>query len=91
MLSLGMMLTAGCDQKPQPVEQYGKGLIDAKTRAEGAAEQANLDAVRKAVQAYRAANDSFPPSLQDVAGLIGGNLDLSKYDYDPQAGTVKLK
>lgn len=86
-----MALAAGCDQKPDKVDQYGKGLINVKERAEDAAEKANLDAVRAAVRAYEAANGSFPPTLQDVAGIIGAKADLSKYDYDPQSGTVRPK
>jgi hypothetical protein len=88
---VGIILSSGCDQKPETAGQYGKALLDSKTRAEDAAVKANLDALQKAIQAYRAANDKFPQSLQDVAPLIGSAMDLSKYDYDPQTGEVRLK
>ncbi|MDA8079111.1 MAG: hypothetical protein M0Z79_09260 [Nitrospiraceae bacterium] len=94
---LGLFITAlvfaaACDKKqPNPVEEYGTGLLDARAKAQDAAAKANLDAVRQAVQAYRAANDAYPANLQDAAGLIGQQVDLSKYDYDPQTGAVRLK
>lgn len=87
-----LVFNAACDKKqPNPVEEYGSGLIDAHGRAQDAAVQANLDALRKAIQAYQATNDAYPASLQDVVGLIGKEVDLSKYDYDPRSGAVRLK
>jgi hypothetical protein len=52
---------------------------------------ANLDAVKKAVEAYHASNDRYPPSLADVKDLIGSNIDLAQYNYNPENGTVSLK
>jgi len=55
-----------------------------------AGETANLDAVKKAVQAYRAVNDKYPAVLEDVGDLIGDKVDFSKYDYNPETGEVSL-
>ena len=85
-------LTIACDEKPKnPVSEYGDALIGGHTSGKLAGEAANLDAVKKAVQAYRAANDKYPAVLEDVGDLIGGNVDFSKYDYTPETGEVTLK
>ncbi len=81
-----------CDQKPKnPVAEYGNSLIGAYKSGQHAAEIGNLDAVKKAIAAYRAANDKYPESLDQVKDLIGSNIDLSQYDYNPENGSVSLK
>ena len=85
-------LTIACDEKPKnPVSEYGDALIGSYKSSQLAGEAANLDAVKKAVQAYRAANDKYPAVLEDVGDLIGGKVDFSKYDYNPETGEVSLK
>ncbi len=59
--------------------------------SQSAADQANLDALKTAVSNYRAANERYPNSLQDVGNLLNTQIDLTKYDYDPATGTVALK
>jgi hypothetical protein len=87
-----IFLIASCDQKPKnPVAEYGDGLIDTYKRGQQAGETGNLDAVRKAVEAYRAVNDKYPHSLDEVKDLIGSDMDLSKYDYNPENGIVSLR
>lgn len=94
-LLFSLLLLSGlpaCEQKPKnPVAEYGDALIDSHKRARDAAEKANLDALQKAVQAYRASNERFPESLREAAALIGSPVDLSRYDYDPQTGVVSMK
>lgn len=87
-----LSLIAACDEKPKnPVSEYGNTMIDSYKKGQKAGETANLDAVKKAVQAYHALNDKYPQSLDDVKELIGAEMDMSKYSYDPQTGTVNLK
>jgi len=89
---LFLLFASACKQKQEnPVTQYGDTLINSYKGAQNAAEQANLDAVRKAISAYRAANEGYPKSLQDIGNLIGSPIDLSGYDYDTATGTVTLK
>jgi hypothetical protein len=94
-LFLGMAvlsLIAACDEKPKnPVSEYGNTMIDSYKKGQKAGETANLDAVKKAVQAYHALNDKYPQSLDDVKELIGAEIDMSKYSYDPQTGTVNIR
>ena len=93
LLGLAVLsLIAACDEKPRnPVSEYGDAIIDSYKRGQKAGETANLDAVKKAVQAYHALNDKYPQSLDDVKELIGAEMDMSKYTYDPQTGMVSLK
>ncbi len=81
-----------CKEKPKnPVSEYGDALMGAYTDSKSAGEQANLDALKTAISNYRAANESYPKSLQDVGNLMNTQIDLTKYDYDPATGTVTLK
>lgn len=93
LIFFGMMLViAACKEKPKnPVAEYGDTLINSIDRSRAAADVANLDALKKALQAYHAAQDKYPADLGELAPLIGGGVDFSKYDYDPQTGTVGLK
>ncbi len=89
---LVLVLFMACDQKPKnPVSEYGDALIGSYKRGQRGGETANLDAVRKSIEAYHAANDIYPQSLDEIKDLIGSNIDLSKYDYNPDNGRVSLK
>lgn len=92
VFSVILFFLIACDQKPKnPVAEYGDSLIGAYKSGQHAGEIGNLDAVKKAVEAYRAANDKYPESLDQVKDLIGSNIDLSQYDYNPENGSVSLK
>ena len=89
---LFILLASGCDRKQEdPATRYGDALINAYQGSKNAAEQANLDAIRKTIGAYHAANGAYPESLQDVKGLLGSPIDLSGFDYDPLTGSVTPK
>ena len=91
LISLFSPITA-CDQKPKnPASEYGDAMIDAYKKGQQAGVMANLDAVKKAVAAYHASNDRYPPSVADLKDLIGSDIDLAQYDYNPKNGTVSLK
>ena len=69
LIFLFFLLTA-CDQKPEnPVSEYGDAMIGSYKKGRQAGEMANLDAVKKAVEAYHASNDRYPRSLTDVRDL----------------------
>jgi len=81
-----------CNEKQKnPVAEYGDTMLNSYQKGKRAAETGNLDAVRSAIQAYHAAHDRYPQNLEEIKGLLGSELDFSKYDYDPQNGTVKIK
>lgn len=90
-----------CDEKPKnpvaektnnPVAQYGDTMVNSYQKGKQAGIDGNLDAVRKAVQAYHATNDKYPQNLDDIKPLLGGSdMDFANYDYNPENGTVNLK
>ncbi len=89
---LVLVLFLACDRKPKnPVSEYGDALISSYKKGQQAGETANLDAVGKSIEAYHAVNDRYPQSLDEIKDLIGSNVDLSKYDYNPDNGKVSLK
>ena len=81
-----------CDEKPKnPAAEYGDTMINSYHKGKQAAEEGNLDAVRKAVQAYHATNDKYPQNLEEIKPLLSSEVDFSKYDYNSESGAVTLK
>ena len=87
-----LVFLLACDEKPKnPAAEYGDALVDSYKRSQQAAENANLDALKKAVQLYYASNERFPKTLDEANNFISHDIDISKYDYNPDNGTVSLK
>jgi hypothetical protein len=82
-----------CDEKPKnPVAVQGDRMIDAYHRSQDLRDEANLDAIKKALQAHRAVNDKFPQDLEEIKPLLSApDLDLSKYTYNSSDGSVTIK
>jgi ABC-type microcin C transport system permease subunit YejB len=92
ILAVVLVFFCACDRKPKnPVAEYGDSLIGAYKSGQQAGQIGNLEAVRKAVAAYRASNDKYPETLDQVKDLIGSDIDMSQYDYNPENGSVSLK
>lgn len=85
------LLLVSCSEEKNPVAQAGGTLINTYKRGQQAGETANLDAVKKTVQAYHAANDRYPETLDEIKGMMGSEIDLTKYDYDSQTGSLSIK
>ena len=92
-LTAAVLLLCACDEKPKnPVAVQGERMTGAYFRAKDAGEEANLDAIKKSLDAYRALNDKFPQDLNEIKPLLSApDLDLSKYDYNPADGSVSIK
>jgi hypothetical protein len=89
---LALTLLSACNEQPKnPVAEYGDALTGAYKRGQQAGEVANLDAVKKTVQMYRATHDKYPQNLSEIKDLISANIDLSHYEYNPENGSVSLK
>lgn len=84
---------AACDENPKnPVAVQGDRMIDAYHRSQDLRDEANLDAIKKSIQAFRAANDKLPRDLEEIKPLLGSyELDFSKYTYNPSNGSVAIK
>ncbi len=92
-LFLSLLILAACDEKPKnPVAVQGDRLIDSYHRSQDARDVANLDAIKQAIQAYRAANDKLPQDLEEIKPLLSApDLDLSKFTYNPADGSAAIK
>jgi hypothetical protein len=82
-----------CDEKPKnPIAVQGDRMIDAYHRSQDLRDEANLDAIKKAILAYRAVNDKFPRDLEEIKPQLSApDLNLSKYTYSSTDGTVAIK
>jgi len=82
-----------CDEKPKnPIAVQGDRMIDAYHRSQDLRDEANLDAIKKAIQAHRAVNDKFPQDLEEIKPLLSApDLDLSKYMYNASDGSVTIE
>lgn len=86
------LLPAGCDEAPpNPVEEYGTGLVNSYTRSRSAAGAANLDSLRRAVAAYRASRGGYPESIGELLDFSGIEVDPGDFDYDPETGEIALR
>src|SRR4030042_6786874 len=89
---LALFLLLACDEKPKnPISEYGDALIGSYKRGQQAGEEANLDAIKKTIQSYYAEHEKYPESLKDLEDLMRKPIDATKYNYDPQTGTITLK
>ena len=92
LILLVSLFIFSCEEKPKnPVAEYGDTMINSYQKGKQAGETGNLDAVRSAIRAYHASNDRYPQNLEEIKELLGSELDLSKYEYNPQNGTVNIK
>jgi len=81
-----------CEEKPKnPVAEYGNVMMNSYQRGKQAGVEESLVAVREALKAYHAANDKYPQNLEEIKPLFSSEVDLSKYDYNPENGAVTLK
>ena len=91
-MTVMLAFVLACKERPKnPVAEYGNTMINSYQKGKQAGEDGNLEAVRKAIQAYHAANEKYPRKLDEIQSLIGSEMDFSKYDYNPENGTVTLK
>jgi len=84
-LVLCLSLLAACNDNP--AKEYGKTVVQSIDRAHGAADSANLQALKESIQAYYASNGTYPESLDE----LGMSIDASYFDYDPATGNVTLR
>ena len=84
---LCLVAFSSCEENP--AQDYGRGLVQTLDKADTAADRANLDALRKSIAAYHAAEGRYPESLTEITSAMG--LDPARFDYDPATGRVALR
>ncbi len=87
LFALAMSFIWACEENP--AQEYGSALTGSMERADRIAERANLDALQRSVESYRALNGSYPESLDEITQQMG--LDASLFDYNSETGKVTLK
>ncbi len=91
ILLLLPLLTACKDKPRNPVKEYGNTLINSYEKAQDAADTANFELIKRAIQQFHAANGEYPASLEALQKFIGIDINADKYEYDPRTGTITLK
>ncbi len=91
VLLLLPLLTACKDKPRNPVKEYGNALINSYEKAQDAADTANFELIKRAIQQFHAANGEYPENLQDLQKFIGIDINADMYEYDPRTGTITLK
>ncbi len=92
VLLVGLILTGltGTACKDNPVQDYGNKVLEAYDRSGKVAGGASLANLQRALDAYRAANGNYPPSLQELEAFTGEPVDPNLFRYDPQTGKLEL-
>lgn len=92
LIVVALSLFVACENKPKnPVSEYGDALIDSYNKGKQAGETANLDAVKKTIQAYRVMHDKYPQNLDEIKSMLSRDIDFSKYEYNPENGAVNIR
>jgi len=86
------LFSFSCDRKPKTAfDEYGDALVDSYKRGQRAGDISNLDAVKKAVELYRVEHSKNPETLDEIKDYLRSDVDLSKFDYNPENGMISLK
>ena len=83
-------LSAGCEEKTNPVSKYGDSVIGAYERSSITADQSTLTGIKDAIRAHHILNGEYPASLEEVQKLMGSRIDTDLYQYDPESGEITL-
>jgi len=91
LVTLLPLVVVGCGESQNPAQQYGKEVIDAKGRAERVRAQADLQALKTAIQEFYVERGHFPASLNDLPLVQNQGIDPTVYAYDPATGSIQLR
>lgn len=91
IVSAVVLVAAGCSEEKKTTEQYGKTLTGAIPESKKVGTEANLGAIRAALQEYQLEHGRFPERLEDLPLVQNQHLDVSRLDYNKETGTVKPK
>jgi hypothetical protein len=89
LVCLAALFFIGCDRGP--VEEVADEMLASCEISRTAADEASLRAIQQYIQSYRAMNDRYPESIEELESALGTGYDLEPYDYDPGSGTLTLR
>lgn len=88
MLPLVLM---GCGESENPIQQYGKEVIQAGERTKRVRARADMQALKTAIQQSYIERGHFPESLDELSIVQYQEIDPDLYVYDPATGQVQLR
>jgi hypothetical protein len=87
VITMAIIIGAGCSDDKNPVREYGSTLTGAVKKAEKTKVLADLLSIKTEITRYKTENGAFPQSLVDL-NMRGIDPDL--YTYNPQTGQVSV-
>lgn len=85
------LVVVGCGENQNPIQQYGKEVIQAHERTQKVKARADMQAVKTAIQQYYIETGRFPASLTDLSLVQNQGIDPNLYAYDPATGSIHLR
>jgi hypothetical protein len=86
-----VLVVVGCGESQNPIQQYGKEVIQAYERTERVKAQADMQALKTAIQQFYIERGNFPASLNDLPLVQNQGIDPDLYAYDPATGRIQLR
>ncbi len=85
------LVVVGCGENQNPIQQYGKEVIQAHERTQKVKARADMHVLKTAVQHYYVEWGRFPASLNDLPLVKNQGIDTDVYVYDPATGDIRLR
>lgn len=89
IIALFTLVLVTCKQ--DPAKEYGNALLDSMDRGRATVNVANMKSLQDAVRMFYSENGRYPASLEEASTLMGSQVDLQLYNYDPITGRVTMK
>jgi len=86
----GTSLLGACGEQ-KPKQDAAEQVLGAQERTKAVRAQADLQAIRTALQTYQLDNGRFPDRLEALPLVQDLRIDTSWYDYDPGTGQVRMR
>ena len=86
-----LLVAVGCSESDNPIQQYGKEVIQAGERTKRVRARADMQALKTAIQQYYIEQGRFPSSLSDLPTVQYQEIDTDLYVYDPATGSIDLR
>ena len=86
-----LLVAAGCSDSQDPIQQYGQEVIQASERTKRVRGQADMQALKTALQQYSIKRGHFPESLDELSIVQYQRIDRDPYSYDPATGRIHLR
>jgi len=86
-----LLVSAGCSDSQNPIHQYGQEVIQAGERTKRVRAQADMQALKTAIQQHYIERGHFPESLDELSIVQYQGIDPDLYSYDPATGGIHLR